>query len=54
MSSCIELHMSSGGFRSKALSTEAKTTIELLYLAPHKTRHYLDAVLPTVLFYLVS
>jgi len=38
-------HMSSGGFRSESLSTEAETTIELLHLATHKPRHYLYAVL---------
>jgi hypothetical protein len=32
-------HMSSGGFRSDLLSTEAETTIELLRLATHKPRH---------------
>jgi len=38
-------HMSSGGFRSELLSTEAKTTLEVLRLATHKPRHYLYAVL---------
>ena len=38
-------HMSSGGFRSESLSTEAETTIGVLHLATHKTRHYLYAVL---------
>ena len=28
-------HMSSGGFRSESLSTEAETTIEVLHLATH-------------------
>ncbi len=40
--------MSSGGFRSKSLSTEAETTIEVLPLATHKPRHYLYAVLAGV------
>jgi hypothetical protein len=43
--------MSSGGFRSKSLSTEAEIIIEVLPLATHKPRHYLYAVLPAVLFY---
>ena len=38
-------HMSSGGFRSRSLSTEAEPTIEVLRLATHKPRHYLYAVL---------
>jgi len=38
-------HMSSGGFRSKPLSNEAETPIEILPLATHKHRHYLYAVL---------
>jgi len=29
-------HMSSGGFRSDSLSTEAETTIEVLRLATHR------------------
>lgn len=42
-------HMSSGGFRSKSLSTEAVTKIEVLRLATHKPRHYLYAVLGAAL-----
>ena len=41
-------HMSSGGFRSESLSTEAENTIKVLRLATHKPRHYLYAVLYTV------
>lgn len=44
-------HMSSGGFRSESLSTEAETTIEVLNLATHKPCHYLYAVLAPVNFY---
>jgi hypothetical protein len=45
-------HMSSGGFRSDSLSTEAETKIGVLRLATHKPRHYLYAVLaPVVIFY---
>jgi len=43
-------HMSSGGFRSESLSTEAETTIEVLSLATHKPRHYLYAMLANVNF----
>jgi len=43
--------MSSGGFRSESLSTEAETTIEVLRLATHKLRHYLYAVLPAVFLF---
>jgi len=43
-------HMSSGGFRSSSLSTEAEIAIELLPLATHKPRHYLYAVLAEVFF----
>lgn len=32
--------MSSGGFRSRSLSTDAETTIEVLHLTTHKPRHY--------------
>jgi len=42
---CNVWHMSSGGVRSKSLSTEAETTIEVLRLTTHKPRHYLYAVL---------
>jgi hypothetical protein len=46
-------HMSSGGFRSELLSTEAGTKIEVLPLATHKPRHYLYAVLwPVIYFFL--
>ena len=44
-------HMSSGGFISETLSTEAETTIEVMPLVTHKPRHYLYAVLPPVLFF---
>jgi len=43
-------HMSSGGFRSESLSTEAEITIEVLRLATHKPRHYLYAVLAAGVF----
>jgi len=45
-------HMSNGGFRSESLSTEAKTTIELLPLATHKPRLYLYAMLAVKRFFL--
>jgi hypothetical protein len=44
-------HMSSGGFRSESLSTEAETTIEVLHLVTHKPRHYLYAVLVAVIIF---
>ena len=43
-------HMSSGGLRSKSLSTEAETAMELLPLATHNSRHYLYAVLAATHF----
>ncbi len=43
-------HMSSGGFRSESLSTEAEIKIEVLTLATHKPRYYLYAVLALVIF----
>jgi hypothetical protein len=43
-------HMSTGGFRSKSLSTEVETTIELLKLATHKPRHYLYAVVSRCIY----
>jgi len=44
-------HISSGGFRSESVSTEAETTIEVLPLANHKPRHYLYAVLACVIIH---
>jgi len=44
-------HMSSGGFRSDSLSTEAETIIEVQPLTFHKTRHYIYAVLAAGNFY---
>jgi hypothetical protein len=38
-------HISSGGFRSESLLTEAKNTKEVLSLITHKTRHYLNVML---------
>ena len=45
--------MSSGGYRTTFLSTEAETTIEVLHLATHKPRHYLYAMLAHVVYYSV-
>ena len=44
-------HMSSGDFRSELLSTDAENTIEVLYLAIHKPRHYLYAVYVSAIFF---
>jgi len=46
--------MSSGGFRSELLSTEAETTIELLPLATHKSRHYLYAAWATEFIHILE
>jgi hypothetical protein len=44
-------NMGSGGFRCGPLSTETETTIDVLHLATHKPRHYLYAMLCTVVYY---